>query len=95
MRHTLFALVLFSLSGFASSETAIYRWYDNQGQLHLTQSPPPPGAKNALARGNGTMSVYKTEWTNDMKREARVFMRKARVQRVWVDQDGKKVPGWY
>jgi hypothetical protein len=95
MRHTLFALVLFSLSGFASSETAIYRWYDNQGQLHLTQSPPPPGAKSAAVRGKGTMSVYKAEWSTGMKREANEFMQKAHVRRMWVDQNGKRVQGWY
>jgi hypothetical protein len=95
MRHILFSFLLLSSFSFIDAEAAVYRWYDNQGQLHLTQTPPPPGAKRAAARGKGTMSVYQTEWTNGMKKEARVFMSKARVRRVWIDQDGNKVPGWY
>jgi hypothetical protein len=95
MRHILFSFLLLSSFSFIDAEAAVYRWYDNQGQLHLTQTPPPPGAKRASARGKGTMSVYQAEWTNDMKREAKKFMNNARVRRVWVDQNGKRVQGWY
>jgi hypothetical protein len=95
MRHILFSFLLISSFGFINAEAAVYRWYDSQGQLHLTQSPPPPGAKKASARGKGTMSVYQAEWTQGMKREANNFMNKARVRRVWIDQNGKRVQGWY
>jgi glutaredoxin len=42
--RTVFALALALAAGAASGQ--IYRWTDERGKLHFTDTPPPPGAKN-------------------------------------------------
>ena len=42
--RSVFALVLAFAAGAASAQ--IYRWTDEQGKVHITDTPPPPGAKD-------------------------------------------------
>jgi glutaredoxin len=42
--RTVFALALALAAGAASAQ--IYRWTDEKGKVHITDTPPPPGAKN-------------------------------------------------
>jgi len=42
--RTAFALALALAASAASAQ--IYRWTDERGNLHITDTPPPPGAKN-------------------------------------------------
>jgi uncharacterized protein DUF4124 len=41
------ALAIAGGSAFAQA----YRWTDDQGRVHYTQTPPPPGAKNIQRKG--------------------------------------------
>ena len=74
--------------------SGIYKWYDESGQVNYTQSPPPKTAAR-VARPSGHISVVKPNWTPGMKRHAEKFMRDARVRRVWVNREGRRVQGWY
>lgn len=40
------ALFLVAFLGTAGAQADIYRWKDNQGQMHYTENPPPPGNKD-------------------------------------------------
>ncbi len=43
MRSVIFAILL----GAACAASAqLYRWTDDKGRVHITDTPPPPGAKN-------------------------------------------------
>jgi glutaredoxin len=42
--RTVFALALALAAGAASAQ--IYRWTDEKGKVHITDTPPPPGATN-------------------------------------------------
>jgi glutaredoxin len=42
--RTFLALTLALAAGVASAQ--LYRWTDAQGKVHITDTPPPPGAKN-------------------------------------------------
>jgi glutaredoxin len=42
--HAVFALALALAAGAASAQ--IYRWTDEKGKVHITDTPPPPGATN-------------------------------------------------
>ena len=42
--RAVFALALALAAGAASAQ--IYRWTDEKGKVHITDTPPPPGAKN-------------------------------------------------
>ena len=83
-------LLLSPLTGVAG----IYKWYDESGQVNYTQSPPPKTATRS-ERSSGHLSVLKQNWSPGMKRHAQKFMNDAGVRRVWVNRDGRKVPGWY
>lgn len=87
----LFALLLLSPPAGA---TGIYKWYDESGQVNYTQSPPPKTAIRSEKPG-GYLSVLEQDWSPGMKRHAKKFMDDANVRRVWVNRDGKQVPGWY
>jgi hypothetical protein len=94
------AVILFlSLMAFGQLEAgAIYRWYDDKGHLHLTQSPPPPGARMANNEGAGKVSVTSRRWSDRMRSNANGFMNNAGVRRVFVDKKGNKVArpkNWY
>jgi hypothetical protein len=95
LKHGLIALMfaLFALSPLAGAGS-IYKWYDKSGQVNYTQTPPPKTAIR-IEKPAGNLSVLKQNWSPGMKRYAQKFMRDARVQRVWVNRNGNKVPGWY
>jgi glutaredoxin len=42
--RSVFALALVLAASAASAQ--IYRWTDEKGKVHITDTPPPPGAKN-------------------------------------------------
>ena len=42
--RTVFALAFVLAASAASAQ--IYRWTDEKGKVHITDTPPPPGAKN-------------------------------------------------
>jgi len=46
MRFTI-GLVIAGLAGIAAAQQ-MYRWVDENGRTHITDTPPPPGAKNVV-----------------------------------------------
>jgi hypothetical protein len=92
-RSIAFMLALFALPPLASA-AKIYKWYDESGQVNYTQTRPPKTAIK-VEKSAGNISVVEQNWSPGMKRYASEFMRDAGVQRVRVDQNGNKVPGWY
>jgi glutaredoxin len=52
MRYIVAAVLLTAL--FAANAQQIYRWTDEKGRVHLSDTPPPAGAKNIHKRGAGT-----------------------------------------
>jgi glutaredoxin len=44
MRSLLLTIVVMCIASVASAQ--IYRWVDQEGKVHYSQTPPPPGAKN-------------------------------------------------
>lgn len=45
----LLAVVL--IGAAASAGAQLYRWTDQQGRVHFTDTPPPPGARNVQKKG--------------------------------------------
>ncbi|GAB4351683.1 MAG: hypothetical protein Kow006_15810 [Gammaproteobacteria bacterium] len=45
-RNIASCLLLLALVGATAASADIYRWKDNNGQIHYTQTPPPPGNKD-------------------------------------------------
>ncbi len=39
-------LLAIAIFGSTISHATIYRWVDNQGQIHYTETPPPPGNRD-------------------------------------------------
>ncbi|MEW8535622.1 MAG: DUF4124 domain-containing protein [Candidatus Thiodiazotropha endolucinida] len=39
------------------AQAAMYKWYDEQGKLNYTQSPPPPGSRRATINSDSFSSV--------------------------------------
>ena len=54
----LLALLLAALAGSAAAQQ-VYRWTDEKGRTHITDTPPPPGAKNVRKTGPGPGSTTK------------------------------------
>jgi glutaredoxin len=50
--RAVFALVLALAASAASAQ--IYRWTDEKGKVHITDTPPPPGAKNVQKHRPGS-----------------------------------------
>ena len=48
MRAVMFAALLAAVS--AASAQQLYRWIDDQGRVHVTDTPPPPTAKSAQTK---------------------------------------------
>jgi hypothetical protein len=94
-KHGLITLTfaLFTLSPLAGAGS-IYKWYDESGQVNYSQTRPPKTAVR-VEKPTGNLSVVEQNWSPGMKRHARKFMNDARVRRVWIDQNGKRVQGWY
>jgi glutaredoxin len=49
MRSAIFATLLCAVC--IASAQQLYRWTDEQGRVHVTDTPPPSGAKSVQARG--------------------------------------------
>lgn len=50
LRHAL-ALVLVLAAASAAAQGQLWRWTDERGRVHVTDTPPPPGARNVQAPG--------------------------------------------
>ena len=48
MRSVIFAALL--AAACAASAQQMYRWIDEQGRVHVTDTPPPPGARSAQSK---------------------------------------------
>jgi glutaredoxin len=46
LKRTGVALVLALAAGAVAAQQQLYRWTDEKGQLHVADTPPPPGAKD-------------------------------------------------
>lgn len=46
--------VLFFAAAFAAGAQPLYRWTDEQGRVHITDTPPPASARNVERRSGGT-----------------------------------------
>lgn len=51
MRHAVLLILLALAASAAAQEQRLYRWTDESGRVHITDTPPPPGAKNVVTRG--------------------------------------------
>ncbi|PUB91202.1 MAG: hypothetical protein DBP01_03655 [gamma proteobacterium symbiont of Ctena orbiculata] len=49
-----------------STQAAMYKWYDEQGKLNYTQSPPPPGSRRATINSDSfsTVNMHKVPSLN-------------------------------
>lgn len=50
MKRGVLACALF-LAATAAAAQQVYRWTDEKGRVHVTDTPPPPGAKEVRVRG--------------------------------------------
>ena len=50
------AIVLLLAVASSAAFAQIYRWTDQNGKVHITDTPPPPGAKNVQKRKAGASS---------------------------------------
>ena len=50
------ALVVLLAATSSAALAQIYRWTDENGKVHITDTPPPPGAKNVHKRNAGSAS---------------------------------------
>ena len=71
-------LVAFSLFVFAlAAEAQLYRWTDESGAVHYTDTPPPPGAKNVRkkesARTGGAEAAPAALGPNALEQAAKNF----------------------
>lgn len=46
MKRIATMVMVIALVGIQTSDAAIYRWVDDQGRAHYTETPPPPGNKD-------------------------------------------------
>ena len=53
MRKFIVMAAIIGITG-ASASAQIYRWVDQDGKVHYSQTPPPPGAKNVQRKDFGT-----------------------------------------
>lgn len=54
MRYIVAAVLL---AAFAAHAQQIYRWTDEKGRVHISDTPPPAGAKNIQKRGGAGSSA--------------------------------------
>jgi hypothetical protein len=72
----------------------MYKWKDAEGNVHFTQKAPPADAVSSdEMETKGNQNSVKSNWSGAMQRNARQFMDKAGVRRVWIDRNGKEVDG--
>jgi len=45
------ALLLLALAAGATQAQQLYRWTDEKGRVHITDTPPPPSARNVQRKG--------------------------------------------
>jgi hypothetical protein len=48
LRYCCSAFILFSISSLVQAD--VYKWIDQQGQTHYSQTPPPPGQSSTLIK---------------------------------------------
>ena len=85
-----FSFLAFLLFSGQANAARIFKWVDASGQTHYTHNKPPIGSLPARINWDG-VSLLPQRWSNDMKRNAREFMNKARVKRIWVPELGEYV----
>jgi hypothetical protein len=90
MKQALLFCCVFTISSIAAAGS-MYRWKDAEGNVHFTQKPPPPSAESVDKTEIKGKNAVKSNWSARMQSNARGFMDKAGVQRVWVDRNGKEV----
>jgi hypothetical protein len=72
----------------------MYKWKDAEGNVHFTQKRPPADAVSSdEVETNENQNSVKSNWSGAMKNNARKFMNKAGVRRVWIDRNGNEVKG--
>lgn len=82
-------ILLLSVTASAGS---IYKWRDKDGKLHFSQKPPPADATRLERSENkGAQNTLQSRWSGQMKSNARDFMGRAGVRRVWIDNKGNEV----
>ena len=73
MRPLIFAILLGA--AFAAS-AQLYRWTDDKGRVHITDTPPPPGAKGVQRRayaGGGSSAAVDTSLPYSVQAAAKGF----------------------
>ena len=71
------ALALLALASFAA-QAQLYRWTDAQGRTHVTDTPPPAGAKGAPASKGTAKRTRARKTTPAPSQQAAKFAPKAR-----------------
>ncbi len=94
MMKRLVMICCISLVYVGAHAGSLYKWKDADGNVHFTQKRPPAEAVSSDEMETKTnRNSVKSNWSNGMQRNAREFMNKAGVRRVWVDRSGKEVEG--
>jgi glutaredoxin len=55
------AIVVVLAAASSAALAQIYRWTDEKGRVHITDTPPPPGAKNVQKRQTPAPSASSTQ----------------------------------
>ena len=59
------AVVLFLAAATAAAQQQLWRWTDETGRTHITDTPPPPNAKNVQKRGGPKESAEAAAAANE------------------------------
>ncbi|MES9823859.1 MAG: DUF4124 domain-containing protein [Candidatus Thiodiazotropha endolucinida] len=72
------------------AQAAMYKWYDEQGKLNYTQSPPPPGSQRATINSDSFSTVNmrkvptikRANTTKRSRKKERRVVKKRRTKRT-------------
>jgi glutaredoxin len=66
-------LVLLGAAAFAASAQHLYRWTDEQGRVHITDTPPPSSARNVQKKKPAAAGAEEAQQPFEVKQATRDF----------------------
>jgi glutaredoxin len=71
IRFTLLGIVLACVAGAATAQ--LYRWTDEKGRVHITDTPPPASAKNVQKKKPGAVSAVESQTPFELNQAIRDY----------------------
>jgi glutaredoxin len=71
VRVVLFGIVLASMAGAAAAQ--LYRWTDEKGRVHITDTPPPASAKGVQKKNPAATGVVESQTPFEVTQAAKNF----------------------